>query len=112
MSLDEAFIDLTGCGKLHGPVLKTAETIRNEIKGQLGLNASIGIATNKLIAKIASAYCKPSGMLWIAPGSEQQFFGTTSYKTHPRNRSQRQHQAKSYGCSLSCRSCTLTTGNT
>ena len=83
MSLDEAFIDLTGCGKLHGPALKTAETIRNEIKGQLGLNASIGIATNKLIAKIASAYCKPSGMLWIAPGSEQQFLAPLSIKRIP-----------------------------
>ena len=83
MSLDEAFIDLTGCGKLHGPVLKTAETIRNEIKGQLGLNASIGIATNKLIAKIASAYCKPSGMLWIAPGSEQQFLAPLPIKRIP-----------------------------
>ena len=83
MSLDEAFIDLTGCGKLHGPVLKTAETIRNEIKGQLGLNASIGIATNKLIAKIASAYCKPNGMLWIAPGSEQQFLAPLPIKRIP-----------------------------
>ena len=83
MSLDEAFIDLTGCGKLHGPVLKTAETIRNQIKGQLGLNASIGIATNKLIAKIASAYCKPNGMLWIAPGSEQQFLAPLPIKRIP-----------------------------
>ena len=74
MSLDEAFIDLTGCEKLHGPVLKTAETIRNKIKSQLGLNASIGIATNKLIAKIASAYCKPNGMLWIAPVANKSFW--------------------------------------
>lgn len=73
MSLDEAFVDLTGCGKLHGPVLKAAESIRNEIRDQLGLNASIGIASNKLLAKIASAYCKPNGMLWVAPGMEQRF---------------------------------------
>jgi DNA polymerase IV len=73
MSLDEAFVDLTGCERLHGPVLKTAEKIRNEIREKLGLNASIGIASNKLLAKIASAYCKPNGMLWIAPGMEQRF---------------------------------------
>ena len=73
MSLDEAFVDLTGCERLHGPVLKSAEMIRNEIRETLGLNASIGIASNKLMAKIASAYCKPNGMLWIAPGMEQRF---------------------------------------
>ena len=83
MSLDEAFVDLTGCKKLHGPILKTAETIRNEICDRLGLNASIGIATNKLMAKIASAYCKPNGMLWIAPGSEQQFLAPLPIKSIP-----------------------------
>ena len=83
MSLDEAFVDLTGCEKLHGPVLKTAETIRNEIKNRLGLNASVGIATNKLMAKIASAYCKPNGMLWIAPGSEQRFLAPLPIKRVP-----------------------------
>ena len=61
MSLDEVFVDLTGCGRLHSPILKTAETIRNEIRDRFGLNASIGIATNKLMAKTASAYCKYCG---------------------------------------------------
>ncbi|MEO2044767.1 MAG: DNA polymerase IV, partial [Nitrospinaceae bacterium] len=73
MSLDEAFVDLTGDERLHGPVLKSAGKIRNNILEELGLNASIGIASNKLLAKIASAYCKPNGMLWIAPGMEQRF---------------------------------------
>lgn len=83
MSLDEAFVDLTGCGRLHGPILKTAEKIRNEIKDRLGLNASIGIAANKLMAKIASAYCKPNGMLWIIPGSEQRFLAPLPIKRIP-----------------------------
>ena len=83
MSLDEAFVDLTGCERLHGPILKAAEKIRNEIKDQLGLNACIGIATNKLMAKIASAYCKPNGMLWITPGSEQRFLAPLSIKRIP-----------------------------
>ncbi len=73
MSLDEAFIDLTGCERLYGPVLEAAEKIRKEIHETLELNASIGIASNKLISKIASAYCKPNGMLWITPGMEQKF---------------------------------------
>jgi DNA polymerase IV len=78
MSLDEAFVDLTGCAKLHGPALKTAEKIHNEIREGLGLNASIGIASNKLLAKIASAYCKPNGMLWITSGMEQRFLAPLS----------------------------------
>ena len=73
MSLDEAYVDLTGCQRLHGPVLSTAERIRDEIKTKVGIDASIGIASNKLLAKIASGCAKPSGMLWIAPGQEERF---------------------------------------
>jgi DNA polymerase-4 len=83
MSLDEAFVDLTGCERLHGPVLKAAEKIRNEIREVLGLNASIGIASNKLLAKIASAYCKPNGMLWIASGMEQRFLAPLPIRRIP-----------------------------
>jgi len=73
VSLDEAYVDLTGCEKLHGPVFQTAERIKNEIKAQVGINASIGIASNKLLAKVASAFVKPNGILWIAPGKEKKF---------------------------------------
>jgi len=73
MSLDEAYVDLTGCEKLHGPVLSTAERIKNEIKTEVGINASIGIASNKLLAKVASGFVKPNGILWIAPGKEGRF---------------------------------------
>lgn len=73
MSLDEAYLDLTGCERLHGPILQTAERMRNEIKKTVGINASIGIASNKLIAKVASDYAKPSGMLWIPQGKERRF---------------------------------------
>ena len=73
MSLDEAYIDLTGCLKLHGPVLETAERIKQEIKRDVGVNASIGIASNKLLAKVASAFVKPNGILLIAPGKEKKF---------------------------------------
>lgn len=73
VSVDEAYLDLTGCERLHGPVLSMAERIRNEIKSAVGINASIGIATNKLVAKVASDSAKPSGMLWIAAGKERTF---------------------------------------
>ena len=83
MSLDEAFVDLTGCERLHGPVLKAVEKIRNEIREVLGLNASIGIASNKLLAKIASAYYKPNGMLWITSGMEQRFLASLPIRRIP-----------------------------
>ncbi|UCD10910.1 MAG: DNA polymerase IV [Nitrospinaceae bacterium] len=73
LSLDEAYLDLTGCARLHGPVLPTAERILNEIRSKVGINASTGIASNKLLAKVASAMAKPSGLLWIAPGMEGRF---------------------------------------
>jgi DNA polymerase IV len=83
MSLDEAFVDLTGCERLHGPVLKAAAKIRNKILEVLGLNASIGIASNKLLAKIASAYCKPNGMLWVDSGMEQSFLASLPIRRIP-----------------------------
>ena len=73
MSLDEAYIDLTGCERLFGPAPEVAEKIRDEIKIELGINASIGIATNKLLAKVGSAHAKPNGMLRILPGREREF---------------------------------------
>ena len=73
MSLDEAYIDLTGCERLHGPILSSAQRIRESVKIGTGINCSIGIASNKLLAKIASTFCKPNGMLWIAEGMEQKF---------------------------------------
>jgi len=73
LSLDEAYLDLTGCTRLHGPALPTAERILGEIRSQVGINASAGIASNKLLAKVASAMAKPSGLLWIAPGMEGRF---------------------------------------
>ena len=72
-SVDEAYLDLTGCERLHGPVLAAAQRIRDEIRQSVGINASIGIAANKLVAKIASACAKPNGMLWVAAGKEQAF---------------------------------------
>jgi len=73
LSIDEAYLDLSGCARLHGPALPTAERILDEIRSQVGINASAGIASNKLLAKVASAMAKPSGLLWIAPGMERRF---------------------------------------
>jgi DNA polymerase-4 len=73
MSLDEAYVDLTGCERLHGPVTETAQRMHDEILKQVGINASVGMAGNKLMAKIASGMAKPNGLLRILPGYEAAF---------------------------------------
>ena len=73
MSLDEAYVDLTGCERLHGSITDTAVRMHDAIKNQVGINASIGMAANKLMAKIASGMSKPNGFLRILPGYEATF---------------------------------------
>ncbi|HYP12912.1 MAG TPA: DNA polymerase IV, partial [Bryobacteraceae bacterium] len=69
-SIDEAYIDLTGTERLHGPPLKAAHALHEAIKADTGLNCSVGLATSRLLAKVASDQAKPNGILWIPPGQE------------------------------------------
>jgi DNA polymerase-4 len=64
-SIDEAFLDITSSCKLIGSPLEIGGNIKDKIKQQFGLNASVGIGPNKLIAKLASDLSKPDGLLWI-----------------------------------------------
>ena len=73
MSIDEAFIDLTGTEKLFGPPEETALKIKAKVKQETGLTVSIGLATTKYLAKIASAMSKPDGFFFIHAGDEQNF---------------------------------------
>jgi DNA polymerase-4 len=69
VSIDEAYVDLTGTEKMHGPVPEFARRLKTEIKHNTGLTCSIGLAPNKFLAKIASDLHKPNG-LTIIPESE------------------------------------------
>jgi len=69
-SIDEAYLDMTGTARLHGPALSAAHQLHHKIKSQTQLNCSIGIGTSRLIAKVASAKAKPHGILWVIPGQE------------------------------------------
>src|SRR5580693_7628355 len=68
-SIDEAYLDMTGTERLHGPPLRAAHALHEAMKTETGLNCSIGIATARLVAKVASDQAKPNGVLWVVPGS-------------------------------------------
>ncbi len=67
LSIDEAFLDVTGCTRLHGAPERIAASIRQQIIGEIGLTASIGVAPNKFLAKLASDMDKPDGLTVIDP---------------------------------------------
>ncbi|HBG05790.1 MAG: DNA polymerase IV [Geobacteraceae bacterium GWC2_58_44] len=66
-SIDEAFLDVTGCLSLFGSAERIAQLIKARIREQFGLTCSVGIAPNKLLAKLASDMQKPDGLTIIAP---------------------------------------------
>lgn len=67
LSLDEAFLDVSGCERLHGSSVRIGEGIRDAIQEETGLAASVGIASNKFLAKLASDLDKPNGFVQITP---------------------------------------------
>ena len=73
LSLDEAFLDVTGSKRLKGSGREIGAKIREEIWKSQGITCSAGIASTKFIAKLASQHCKPNGLLEIAPDRVLEF---------------------------------------
>lgn len=73
ISIDEAFLDLRGTRALMGAPEGVAEDIRSSIRAELELTASVGVATTKLVAKVASELRKPDGLVVVPPGTEAEF---------------------------------------
>ncbi|MDQ1516899.1 MAG: polymerase [Actinomycetota bacterium] len=73
IALDEAFLDVTGGGRLLGTGAQIGAAVRARIRAETGLTASVGVATSKLLAKLASDDAKPDGMLVVEPGTELAF---------------------------------------
>src|SRR5689334_14594590 len=65
LSLDEAFLDIAGAVRRVGPPATIGRLIRGQVHDELGITCSVGIATTKFIAKLASVHCKPDGLLVI-----------------------------------------------
>ena len=82
-SIDEAYLDMTGTERLHGPPLRAAHALHAAIKAETRLNCSIGIATSRLVAKVSSDQAKPNGVLWVLPGQEARFLGPLDVRRIP-----------------------------
>lgn len=82
-SIDEAYIDLTGAERLHGPPLHAAHKLHEQIRTATRLNCSIGVATSRLVAKICSDQAKPNGVLWILPSCEARFLAPLDVRKIP-----------------------------
>ena len=82
-SIDEAYLDMTGTERLHGPPLKAAHLLHARMKADTQLNCSIGIGTSRLIAKVGSAKAKPNGVLWVVPGQEAKFLAPLDVRDIP-----------------------------
>lgn len=73
MSVDEAFIDLTGTERLFGNPADTARRIKEDVRRETGLTVSVGMAATKYLAKIASGLQKPDGFCQVPVGNEEEF---------------------------------------
>lgn len=73
ISIDEAFLDVAGSVHLFGPPLEIARAIRAQVRQEVGLAISVGAATTKHLAKIASRVAKPDGVVVVEPGTETAF---------------------------------------
>jgi DNA polymerase IV len=82
-SIDEAYLDMTGTERLHGPPVRAAHALHEAMKSETRLNCSIGIATARLVAKVASDQAKPNGVLWIIPGREAAFLAPLEVRKIP-----------------------------
>ena len=82
-SVDEAYMDLSGTERLHGPSLRAAHLLHQAVKKQTNLNCSIGIAAARMVAKVASDQAKPNGVLWVLPGQEARFLAPLDIRKIP-----------------------------
>lgn len=82
-SIDEAYLDVSGATRLHGPPLAAGHKLHERIQRATGLNCSIGISTSRLVSKICSDQAKPNGVLWVMPGAEARFLAPLDVRKVP-----------------------------
>ncbi len=82
-SIDEAYLDLTGTERLHGPALRAAHELHHAIALATNLKCSLGLASSRLVAKVSSDRAKPNGVLYILPGQEARFLAPLEVRKIP-----------------------------
>lgn len=82
-SIDEFYLDMTGTERIYGNMYHFAKKIQKVVDDKLSLPISIGIASNKTIAKICSDYAKPNGITYVIPGMEKDFLAPLPVETIP-----------------------------
>src|ERR1700736_3361414 len=85
VSIDEAYLDLAGTERLHGPPLAATDKLLRMITATTGLPCSGGLAATRLVAKVASEQAEPRGLVWVVPGSEARFLAALTVRKHPGN---------------------------
>jgi DNA polymerase IV len=83
VSIDEAYLDLSCTERLHGPPFAASDKLLRLITRSTGLPCSGGLATTRLVAKVASDQAKPRGLLWVAPGAEACFLAPLPVRKIP-----------------------------
>ena len=73
ISIDEAFLDVGGLRRIAGPAVDIGQRLRERVRDEVGLPITVGIASTKFLAKVASAVAKPDGLLLVPPGGELKF---------------------------------------
>jgi DNA polymerase-4 len=83
LSIDEGLVDLAGTERLFGSPLKTADQMIRRIETELGLPASAGLASSRVVAKIAATLAKPHGLLYVPSGTEEDFLSPLALEMIP-----------------------------
>lgn len=83
VSVDEGFLDFSDCQKLYPDITAVCEKIRQEVKSQVGITASIGLATSRVVAKVAADFGKPDGLTVVPEGQERQFLAPLPIRDLP-----------------------------
>jgi DNA polymerase-4 len=83
VSIDEAYLDMTGTKRLHGPAMLAAHKLHQRMKEETQLNCSIGIGSSRLIAKVCSGKAKPHGIFYVVPGQEAKFLAPLDVRDIP-----------------------------
>ena len=83
VSVDEAYLDMTGTERLYGMPMEAAHTIKRMVRDELGLPASIGIGPSKLVAKVSTEHAKPDGIFQVQPDEVEAFFAPQPVRNLP-----------------------------